>query len=91
MSMEKTVNSPLASHFKLTSRQCSTNAKEKKRMKNVSYAPTVGSLIYVMVCTRLDITDAVGVVSRFLSNPSTLFWLAVKWIFRYLRSMSNMC
>ncbi|GJU40693.1 RNA-directed DNA polymerase, eukaryota [Tanacetum coccineum] len=45
----------------------------------------VGSLMYAMVCTRPDLAHAVGVVSRFLSNPGKKHWEAVKWIFRYLR------
>ncbi|CAN1237861.1 Retrovirus-related Pol polyprotein from transposon TNT 1-94, partial [Linum grandiflorum] len=35
--------------------------------------------------TRPDIAHAVGVVSRFLSNPGKEHWAAVKWILRYLR------
>ncbi|WJZ98887.1 hypothetical protein VitviT2T_017379 [Vitis vinifera] len=54
-------------------------------MRRVSHASVVGSLMYVMVCTRLDIAYAVGVVSRFLSNPGRLHWEVVKWIMRYLR------
>ena len=41
-------------------------------MRRVLYASTVGSLMYDMVCTRPDIAYAVGVVSRFLSNPGKL-------------------
>ncbi|CAN0875048.1 Retrovirus-related Pol polyprotein from transposon TNT 1-94, partial [Linum grandiflorum] len=41
--------------------------------------------MYAMVCTRPDIAHAVGVVSRFLSNPGKEHWAAVKWILRYLR------
>lgn len=37
-------------------------------MENITYASVVGSLIYVMVCTHLDIAHAIGVVSRFLSR-----------------------
>jgi ATP-binding cassette subfamily B (MDR/TAP) protein 1 len=44
-----------------------------------------------MVCTRPDIAHAVGVVSRFLSNPRKQHWEAVKWILRYLRGTSNLC
>ena len=33
------------------------------------YSSVVGSLMYVMICTRPDIAHEVGVVSRFLSNP----------------------
>ena len=43
------------------------------------------------VCTRPDIAHAVGVVSRFLSNPGKQHWEAVKWIFRYLRRTSKLC
>ena len=39
-----------------------------KEMSNVPYASIVGSLMYAMVCTRLDIAHPVGVVSRFLTN-----------------------
>ncbi|WJZ81333.1 hypothetical protein VitviT2T_001181 [Vitis vinifera] len=59
-------------------------------MKRVSYASTVGSLMYVMVCTRPDIAYAVGVVIRFLSNPGRLHLEAIKWIMRYLRGTSKL-
>ena len=47
--------------------------------------------MYAMVCTRLDIAHAVGVVSRFMVNPIKDHWEAVKWIFRYLRGSSKSC
>ena len=37
-------------------------------MKKVPYASIVGSLMYVMVCIRLDIAFVVGFVSRFMRN-----------------------
>ena len=40
-----------------------------KEMSKVPYASAVGSLMYAMVCTRPDIAHAIGVVSRFLTNP----------------------
>ncbi|GKC29552.1 hypothetical protein Tco_1036846, partial [Tanacetum coccineum] len=59
-------------------------------MDRVPYASAVGSLMYAMVCTRPDLAYAVGVVSRFLSNPGKKHWEAVKWIFRYLRGTSKL-
>jgi len=47
--------------------------------------------MYAMVCTRPDIAHAVGVVSRFLSNPAKENWEGVKWILRYLKGTSRMC
>ena len=55
---------------------------EKVDMMKVPYASAVGSLMYAMVCTRPDIGYAVGVVSRFMSNPGKEHWNAVKWILR---------
>lgn len=89
MSNAKVVSTLLATHFKLSTKQSPSSDKEKEDMKKVSYASTVGSLMYAMVCTRSDIAHAVGVVSRFLSNPRREHWNAVKWIMRYLRGTSN--
>ena len=38
-------------------------------MKNIPYAPVVGSLMYAQVCTRPDIAFAVGVLGRYQSDP----------------------
>lgn len=38
--------------------------------------------MYVMVCTRVDIANAISVVSRFMGNPGKVHWDAVKWIIR---------
>ena len=38
-------------------------------MAKIPYANVVGSLIYVMVCTRPDIAYSMSLVSRFMSNP----------------------
>ena len=69
MDKAKAVSCPLANHFKLSSKQFPSTDKEKEEMKKILYASAVGSLMYAMVCTRPDITHAVGVVNRFLSNP----------------------
>ncbi|KAF5931528.1 hypothetical protein HYC85_027699 [Camellia sinensis] len=69
MDKAKPVGCPLAGHFKLSSNQCPTSEKDKEEMLKIPYSSAVGSLMYVMVCTRPDIAHSVGVVSRFLSNP----------------------
>lgn len=51
---------------------------------------TIESLMNAMVCTQPDIAHLIGVVSRFLSNPSKEHWVAIKWIFRYLRGTLNL-
>ena len=58
-------------------------------MSKVPYSLVVGSLMYEMVCRRLDITHAVGVVSRYMNNPGKEHWEVVKWILRYLRGTAT--
>ena len=78
MDNAKPVSCQLAGHFKLSPNQCPTSEKDKEEMLKVPYPSAVGSLMYSMVCTRPDIAHAVGVVSRFLSNPGKQHWAAVK-------------
>ncbi|KAF9678261.1 hypothetical protein SADUNF_Sadunf07G0016500 [Salix dunnii] len=56
--------------------------EERNYMNAVPYTSAIGSLMYVMVCTRPDIAHAMGVVSKYMSNPSKQHWEAVKWIMR---------
>jgi len=57
----------------------------------IPYASAISSLMDAMVCTRPDIAHAVGVVSRYMSNPGKQHWEAVKWIMRYLKGSSETC
>ena len=80
MEKAKVVSTALATHFKLSSKQSPSNEDDKLYMQRVPYASAVGSLMYAMVCTRLDIAHVVGMVSRFLSNLGREHWNAIKWI-----------
>ena len=53
------------------------------------YASAVGSLMYLMVCTRPDLAFAVGAVSRFMSCPVEEHWEAVKRILRYVQGTKD--
>ena len=58
--------------------------EEIEHIKQVPYALAIGSLMYAMVCMRLDIYYVVGMVSRYQTNPGSLHWATVKDIFKYL-------
>lgn len=49
------------------------------------YASAIGSLMYLMNCTRPDIAYAVSTLSRFTKNPGTQHWNAIIRVLRYLR------
>jgi len=91
MNNVKPVSVPLASHFKLSSSLCPNSDEEKDYMSRIPYANVVGCLMYAMVCTRPDISHAVGVVSRYMANSGKEHWSAVKWVLRYLRGTSSYC
>ena len=50
-----------------------------------SYQSFVGSLLYAAITTHPDITQAVGVVSKFCANPTQRHLTAAKRILRYLK------
>ncbi|MBY3556005.1 hypothetical protein HGI15_21915, partial [Modestobacter lapidis] len=85
----KPVGTPMSVGVKLSAEQSPQNEEEKEQMASIPYASAVGSLMYAMVCTRPDIAQAVGVLSRYMSNPGKEHWIAVKRVFRYLRGTSN--
>ena len=75
---------PFRVGISLSSNQRPKTPAEIERMRGIPYALTVGSLMYVMLCTRPDICIAVGMVSRYQSDPGEEHWIAVKHIFKYL-------
>uniref|UniRef100_A0A2N9GRF0 CCHC-type domain-containing protein n=1 Tax=Fagus sylvatica TaxID=28930 RepID=A0A2N9GRF0_FAGSY len=86
----KPVSTPVSKGTILNKSMCPTNKTELKEMKAVPYAQAVGSLMYAMTSTRPDICYAIGLVSRYQSNPSKAHWQAVKRIFKYLQMTKNM-
>ena len=73
----------------LSKKQCPTTPQEEEDMRWVPYASAVGNLIYAMLCTRPDICYAIGIVSRYQSNPGLAHWIEVKHILKYLRRTRN--
>lgn len=65
--------------------KCST----EEDMAKVPYASAVGILVYAMVCTRLDIAQAMGVPSQIMENLGRPHQDAVKRVFRHVRGISQ--
>ena len=85
----KPIDIPVAKGENLSLETCPKTQSEKDAMKRVPYSSAVGSLMYAMLCTRPDICYAVGLVSRYQSNPGQTHWKAVKRILRYLRGTAD--
>ncbi|KAE8697500.1 Retrovirus-related Pol polyprotein from transposon TNT 1-94 [Hibiscus syriacus] len=77
----KPVSTPLGVHFRVSKEQSPKTEEERAHMVKVSYALAIRSLMYAMVCTRPDIAQAVGAVSRSTTGyVYTLGGTAVSWV-----------
>lgn len=79
MKNSKSVQTPMAQHFKLSLNDSHENEKKVQYMDNIPCENVLGSLMYVMICTHPSL------VSRYMSKPGWNQWEGVKWIFRYRR------
>lgn len=77
--------------MRLSSDQGPTTERDKEIMKTKSYAHIVGSIMYAILYTRPDLTFAVGLVNKFLSNLGLQHWYAVKRILWYIKGAIKSC
>ena len=56
---------PIQKGDKFSLMQCPNNDLERKQMEVILYTSIVGSLMYAQICTRLDISFAVGMLGRY--------------------------
>ncbi|KAL0400373.1 UNVERIFIED_CONTAM: Retrovirus-related Pol polyprotein from transposon RE2 [Sesamum radiatum] len=71
--------------IKLSKKQSPKTAEELKRMSDIPYAPTVGSIQYVVQCTRPGVAYALSVMIRYQACVGETHWGAVKSILKYLK------
>lgn len=57
----------------------------RNEMNKHPYQPLLGSLMYLAIWTRLDISYAINTLSQFSSNPGPAHWEALKHLIRYVR------
>jgi len=75
----------LAPYFKLKVTTSPTTIEEREYMTRVSYASPVGSLMYAMVCSRPDLSQAISMINIYMHDPGRGYWEAVKWVLRYIK------
>lgn len=83
MAEAKPASTPLGTNTKLTA------DGEPLDVTTYGYAQLVGSLMYLSICTRPDISQAVGALARYMANPSVAHWQAAKTVLRYLAGTAD--
>jgi len=76
---------PVSHGIHLSKTQCPSTTDERDRMSTVPYASAIGSIMYAMISTRLDVSYALSVTSRYQFDPGESHWTAVKNILKYFR------
>ncbi|GKD36586.1 retrotransposon protein, putative, ty1-copia subclass [Tanacetum coccineum] len=69
---------PMQEKLRLSKSQGASTPAELKRIQNVPYASTVGSIMYAVRCTRPDVAFAQNITSRFQPNPCAIDWKSAK-------------
>ncbi|KAJ9552891.1 hypothetical protein OSB04_016936 [Centaurea solstitialis] len=62
---------PMQHGIVLSKAQCPVSSQDQDKMKSIPYASTIGSIMYVMLCTRPDVSYSVSVTSRYQQNPGS--------------------
>ena len=76
--------------MKLSKTQSPTTAEDRERMKFIPYASAIGSIKYVMMCTKPVVYLAMSLARGYNSDPGVDHWTAVKIIHRYLKRTKEM-
>jgi len=80
------VSTPLDPHVRLSKSLSPKTDSEKEKMNSIPYAEAVGSLMYLTMGTRPDVSFAVQSLSKYLSNPGRAHWTAVQRTIRYINA-----
>jgi hypothetical protein len=68
----KPVATPLEANLKLMKLSDEEFAEVEQQMQGIPYKAAVGSLMYAMVGTRMDLAFAVSVVSQHMAKPGPM-------------------
>jgi hypothetical protein len=68
----KNTDIPIQPNHKLTTHLENENVNLRQFVDTTKYRQLIGSLIYLMTCSRPDISYSVGILSRYMHQPREL-------------------
>ena len=85
----KEVDIPIQPNHKLTNDLKDESEILRSFVDPTRYRQVIGSLIYLMTCTRPDISYSVSVLSRFMQEPRELHWRFLTRLLKYIKTTRN--
>jgi hypothetical protein len=79
-------STPLPAGITLTANDGPQSQEEIDDMKTVPYCEALGSLMWLQVAMRPDLSYAVNLLSRFANNPGQSHWNALRHTLGYLKA-----
>ena len=86
----KPTKTPLDPGCSLSKQMCPVTEEERALASKQPYRELVGSLMYLMVCTRPDIAFAICQLSRYSSNHGAGHWSALMHVVRYVKGTKSL-
>ena len=86
----RAASTPLAPGCALSKAMSPQTEKERTLARMQPYRELVGSLMYLMVCTRPDIAFAISQLSRYTSNHGSGHWSALMHVIRYVKGSRSL-
>ena len=79
------LTTPLPSGLSLSIEDCPSTPTEVDEMKKVPYREALGSLMWLQVATRPDLSFPVNLLACFAHNPGRAHWNALKHVLGYIK------
>ena len=79
------LTTPLPHGLSLSTEDCPANASEVEEMKKIPYRAALGSLMWMQVATRPDLSFPVNLLAHFAHNPGRAHWNALKHVLGYIK------
>jgi len=76
---------PLLSGLLLSAEDYPNTPEEAYEMKDIPYHEALGSLMWLQVATRPDLSFAINLLACFAHNPGKPHWIALKHVLAYVK------
>lgn len=86
----KHIETPMQPNLGLTSDLAEESEALRQPVDSGLYRQVVGKLMYLMVCTRPDISFAVSVLSRYVTQPKEKHWRCMVQLLKYINSTKQL-